>query len=50
MMHPPSTELSREEPYVGMLPGPCSPSAAHRNYPRQFGGGICRIVRVFRSK
>src|SRR6266571_6475489 len=22
------------------------PSAAHCNYPRQFGGGICRIVRV----
>ena len=23
-----------------------NPSAAHRNYPRQLGGGSCRIVRV----
>ena len=25
-------------------------SAAHRNYPRQFGGGISRILRVLRRK
>ena len=25
-------------------------SAAHRNYPRQFGGGIRRILRVLRRK
>ena len=26
------------------------PRAAHRNYPRQFGGGSCRILRVLRRK
>ena len=26
------------------------PSAAHRNYPRQFGGGIFHILRVLRGK
>ena len=26
------------------------PRAAHRNYPRQFGGGSCCILRVLRRK